>query len=399
MSRHIACILAGLIVAAHDSAARAQVVAAPIGTPVDHPVVSANPDRTAVAWRKGVERFGEALVRGSFRLRGYEVIDHKLPGNHGIDLVAVKRNSAGITTDIRLIEVKTHYGQGTARLGQTKAGQQMSRKWLVERLRALRSTGEQGRALALEISRFHTGQRIPIERLGEVHEVNLRTFTYTIRNPLTMAERAGSMSIERLLNKVALRSHQPFSASWALRHLPHLDQVRQARMGHWLQGSVTTRTMVRVSATPFALLQGKQALRGAGRVFVRAAGPVGTFVAVVLDAHEIYGHVRNYQLGQLSQREFVIAVARSGGGIAGATAGAAGGAWAGAQLGALGGPCAWVTVPAGAVIGGVIGGIAGHLGGSYAAEAATQAWYESLDSIVKEEINHWVKATGNPFAN
>jgi hypothetical protein len=132
---------------------------------------------------------------------------------------------------------------------------------------------------------------------------------------------------------------------------------------------------------------------------MRAAGPIGAFAAVAMDAHEIYGHVRDYQLGKISQSEFIIAISRSGGGLAGATAGAAGGAWAGAQLGALGGPWAWITVPAGSIIGGFIGGIGGYFGGSYVGEATAKAWYQSLDQNVKNHVNDWVKNTGNPFAN
>ena len=85
---------------------------AAVTTAVDHPLFAAQPIRTAGAWRKGVERFGETLAHGSLRLRGYEVINMKLPGNHGIDLIAVKRSADGTVADIRLVEVKTHYGAG-----------------------------------------------------------------------------------------------------------------------------------------------------------------------------------------------------------------------------------------------------------------------------------------------
>src|SRR5205807_1926076 len=126
----------------------------------------------------------------------------------------------------------THYGSGRPHLGRTDVGQQMSRQWLADRLRALRASGEQGRRLALDISRFRRAEGIPLERLGEIHDVNLRTGKYTIRNPITMAERAGPMSIERLLNRVSTHSAQPASQSWAMRHLSQFDQLRQARMGN-----------------------------------------------------------------------------------------------------------------------------------------------------------------------
>lgn len=398
MTKCMPWIAAGLFVIAHGATTHAQAVLAPVAGPVDHPLVAAHPVRTPGAWRQGVGRFGENLAGSSLRLRGYEVIDMKLPGNRGIDLVAVKRTAAGSIADIRLIEVKTHYGNSKAHLGQTRVGTQMSRQWLADRLRALRASGQQGRKLAQEISRFHRAERIPLERLGEVHDVNLRTGRYTIRNPVSKAERAGSMSIERLLNRVSSHSTQPVSQTWAMRHLSQFEQLRQSRMGNWLGASSSRRALHRVSSTQIVLLEGKQALRGARRGLVRAAGPVAGVVAVAMDAYEIYGHVRDYRLGKLSQQEFVISLASSGGGIAGALAGAAGGAWVGAQIGALGGPWAWVTVPVGGVIGGALGGVAGYFGGSYVGEFSARAWYASLDRNVRERVSEWLKDAPAPPA-
>ncbi len=135
MTRYVAWIAAGLLVIVHGAPVKAQGIVAPVTSPVDHPLVAAHPVRTAGVWRQGVGRFGESLAGGSLRLRGYEVIDMKLPGNQGIDLVAVKRSAAGSVADLRLIEVKTHYGSSKPHLGQTRVGTQMSREWLADRLR------------------------------------------------------------------------------------------------------------------------------------------------------------------------------------------------------------------------------------------------------------------------
>lgn len=398
MIRQIAWIAAGFFVAAHGTALHAQVVMAPVASPVDHPLVAGHPVRTAGAWRQGVGRFGESLATGSLRLRGYEVIDLKLPGNRGIDLVAVKRSASGTVTDIRLVEVKAHSGKSGPRLAQTRVGTQMSRQWLADRLRALRSSGEQGRKLALEISRFRRAEGIPLERLGEVHDVNLRTGKYTIRNPVSMAVRAGPMSIERLLNRVSSHSTQPWQA-WAMRHLSQFDQLRHARMGNWLNAGSSTRGLDRVSRTQLVLLEEKIYLRGPRRGLLRAAGRVAFFVAFANDADEIYGLVRDYRLGKLSQKELIIALAPIGGGFAGAYGGAYGGAWVGAQIGALGGPWAWATVPVGVIAGGVIGGAAGFFGGSYAGEYEAQAWYGSLERNVRERVNVWLKEAPYPMGN
>lgn len=396
MTRSATWIAAGLAVAALTATAHAQAVTAPVASPVDHPLLTGQPVRTAGAWRKGVERFGETLAGGSLRLRGYEVVDAKLPGNRGIDLVAVKRGPAGTVTDVRLIEVKTRYGQGRPRLGMTRDGLQTSRTWFAARLLALRSAGEPGRKLALEISRFRRAEGIPLERLGEVHDVNLRTGRYTVRDPVGMAGRAGPVSIERLLGHVSGHSAQPASRAWATRHLSQLDQLRQARMGNWLSAGPPARAFDRVSSAPIVLLEEAQARRGARRGLVRAAGRVAVVVAVAADAYDIYGHARDYRLGHLSRQQFAAALARSAGGIAGAWAGAAGGAWVGVQVGALGGPWAWVTVPVGGVVGGAVGGVAGYLGGSHAGEFTARAWYGSLDGGVRERVSGWLKETPHP---
>ena len=132
---------------------------------------------------------------------------------------------------------------------------------------------------------------------------------------------------------------------------------------------------------------------------VRAASRFAVVVALAMDAYEIHGHVRDYRIGKLSQQGFVVALARSGGGIAGAWAGTTGGAWVGMQIGSLGGPWAWVTVPAGGVVGGAIGGVAGYFGGSYAGEFTAQAWYGSLDRNVRDRVSGWLKETTNPVGN
>jgi hypothetical protein len=126
------------------------------------------------------------------------------------------------------------------------------------------------------------------------------------------------VSIQGLLKRVSSHSTQPVYQAWAMRHLSQFDQLRQARMGDWLNASSSTRAFDRVSSSRLALLEEKQALRGARRGLVRAAGRVAIVVAVAMDAYEIYGHVRDYRLGKLSQQEFISALAHSGGGIAGA---------------------------------------------------------------------------------
>lgn len=399
MNRCSVWITAGLLIGVDSATVHGQPVIAPVSKPVDHPHVAAFGSRTSAAWRQGMELFGESLATGLLRLRGYEVIDMKLPGNRGIDLVAIKRTPDGIVSDIRLVEVKTHYRRGKSLLKQTRVGTQMSRQWLADRLRGLRERGPEGKKLALEISRFRRASGIPIEQLGEIHDINLQTGKYTILNPINGAERAGPMSIERLLKRISERLRDPVYKEWATRHLTRVDDIRRARMLTWLSASSSTRAFDRVSRTRIFLLEKKMALRGVRRALVRAASRVAAVIAVAMDAIEIYSQVREYRLGKVSQQEFVTSLARIGGGIVGATVGAAGGAYVGSLIGSLGGPAAPITVPLGSIIGTVVGGAAGYFGGASCGEFAAQMWYGSLDKSVRERVSAWLRETPVPAGN
>ena len=51
-------------------------------------------------------KFGESFVCENLRASGYEVYDANLH-EHGIDLIAVKRDVTGAVKEVRLVEVKT----------------------------------------------------------------------------------------------------------------------------------------------------------------------------------------------------------------------------------------------------------------------------------------------------
>ncbi len=398
MRRNALWISVGLLLA-NASLVLAQGVAMPVCPPVDHPVVVTNPVRTSAVWRKNVEGFGEDLIRNTMELRGYKMQNIKLPGNHGIDLFALKRNPAGQIVDLKIIEAKAHYGKGMPHLGQTISGKQMSRKWLADRLRALRNAGGEGKTLARDISHFQKEQGLSILQLAEVHDINLRTGRYTIRDPITLRARSGPMSIEKLLKNVASRTRNLQIRAWSVRHLDRFDRILQARMQNWLGGSARSRVFGRLFGSRLVAVASKLSLRGAGRCLARCAGPIGLAVAIAMDANEMYGHVRDYQRGSISRRECYIALASSGGGIAGAWAGAAGGAWAGGGIGAVVGVVLFdeITIPVGAFVGGVAGGIGGYFCGSCAGDAAARAFYGKLDEKVRNQVNQWVVNTGNPF--
>lgn len=391
MIRHLNKVVVGLLVTLVAGSVHAQAVLPPVPNPVDHPCFQAPQVRNPAAWRKGLEGFGESLARTRLQVSGYEVLPSKLPGNRGIDLIAVKRNAAGTLTDVRLVEVKTRYDGSKPSLARTTHGPQTSRQWLASRLRDLRSMGEEGRKLALEISRYRKAKGVPIEALCEVHDINLGTGTYTIREPVSLTKREGPFSIESELRRISKEASSPQWREWATRHQEQFERVRQARMANWLSGSSSTRSLAKVSGSQIGIL-GKVVphLCQAGRVFLRVAGPIAVAAGAAMEAYDLYVKIRAYQEGKISQRELAKEVARTVGGAAGAAAGA----WIGGKIGAIvGGPFAWITGPAGAVV----GGITGYIIGSRAAEAITEGWYSALDAAVRQEVEKWLKETPNPF--
>ncbi|MEI8321441.1 MAG: hypothetical protein WCG05_05520 [Alphaproteobacteria bacterium] len=61
---------------------------------------------------------------------GYQILESKLPGNRGIDVVAIKRHPNGDIKDILVVESK-YRTSGNVKLPHTKnAGQQMSDGWI-----------------------------------------------------------------------------------------------------------------------------------------------------------------------------------------------------------------------------------------------------------------------------
>ncbi len=277
----------------------------------------------------------------------------------------------------------------------TKNGIQMSRDWLAEWLRKLRNSGKANRALAKEISDFVKVHKIPITTLGEVHDINLRSGKYTVRNPLTMTERSGPMSIERLLGNIASRSRNQEISVWAKRNLAQLDQIRMARMKSWLTEGRNARALNSVTTRKVVTQITKQSAKAGERAFLRAAGPIGIAVAASIDVYEVYEHVRDFRAGKISNREMNISVTSSIAGIYGAWQGARVGMQVGGGIGSLGGPKGQVL---GAAVGGAIGGVLGYKGAATVGESAASAYYRNLDKPVKNELDIWFIKTSQPLS-
>lgn len=88
----------------------------------------------------------ESYVKKELEKTGHEVLDAKLPGNTGIDILAVKRDENGNVVDVLVVECKAT-GQDSVnkpKLSNTKAGKQLESSWIAEKMRKMY---EQGGAL------------------------------------------------------------------------------------------------------------------------------------------------------------------------------------------------------------------------------------------------------------
>lgn len=376
------------------------------GPLVDHPVAHPATSRSAGNWRTSVGAWGENMADQTLRLRGFNQIHEiKHGANNGIDRIAVKRGLSGRIKDVRFVEVKTTRSS-KPKLGQTRyGGRQMSRRWLAANLRIMRNSGDPAlKKLALDISRYRKAAGIPIESMGEVTHINTKTGKLTgyASDGRTMRY---SQSMERMLKNIQARAGSKAARNWATRALAGLDQINASSMSDYLGKTATQQSkrslLSRSSqnartgkvARSAVLRQSKNDL--ASTIIKRSAGRIAIFVAVAVDAKEIFDVEYAYRNGAISVRQRNIRLASTVGGMSGAFAGASTGAIAGAWIGGLGGPIAWITVPAGGLVGGVIGGIGGYFGGSAVAGYGATAWYDSIDSSVRDKFElSWLNNNG-----
>ena len=164
-------------------------------------------------------------------------------------------------------------------------------------------------------------------------------------------------------------------------------------MSSWLGNTSAQQTKSSILATSGSLQNGlRRGLLNQSRqvaitkVLVRAPGPIAVFVALAVDAKEIADVELAYRSGKISLSQRNIAHASAVGGLTGFIAGGMAGGATGAWVGAFGGPFAEITVPAGAIIGATIGGVGGYVAGSAVAGYVATAWYDSIDSKLRDRF-------------
>ena len=373
---------------------------------VDHPVTVPTNVRSASLWRSGTGAWGEHFAEQTLRLRGFqEIHEFKFGSNGGIDRVAVKRAANGKIVDALFLEVKVSLGNGP-KLGQTRyGGQQLSEPWLRRNLLNWKRSGDPlHRQLAEEIFDFQKSSGRTLESFAEVVHVNPETNKVTGYMADGKTEKY-SESVERLLKNIQKRASSKSDRRWATRHLAAWDQIRSSRMSSWLGKTTSQQSKTSILATSGSLQNGvrrgllNQSRRVAmTKILVRAAGPIAVVVGLAIDAKELADVELAYQRGQISLRQRNISHASTVGGLSGAFAGGWAGGATGAWVGAFGGPFAEITVPAGAIIGATIGGVGGYIAGSAVAGYAATAWYDSIDSKVRDRFEkEWLSLRAPVF--
>jgi len=406
MQRVLLILLFSAFVATSPATLLAQGRVFESGPLVDHPVSHPIASRSSGTWRTSVGAWGENFSDQVLRLRAFnEIHEVKYGANNGIDRIAVKRSPTGQIKDVRFVEVKTTRSS-RPKLGNTQyGGRQMSRRWLAANLRIMRNSGDPSlRSLALDISRFRKAADVSIESMGEVMHVNSRTGRLTGYAADGRTMRYGQ-SIERHLKNIQTKAGSTIARNWATRGLAEFDQIRAKGMTDYLGKTAAQQSRRSIVSTSSKNIGAARSARSAvlrqsrskvaTTILKRSAGRVAVFIAVAMDAKEIFDVEYAYRNGTISVRQRNIQLASTVGGMGGAFAGASGGMVAGAWVGTIGGPFAWVTVPVGGFLGGVIGGIGGYFGGSALANYGATAWYESIDGSVREEFEiRWLNDNG-----
>lgn len=320
-------------------------------------------------YKQGVGGFAETASEAMLRRRGFsEIRTFNNPSGHGLDRIAFKYDSAGQLLDARLVEAKYN----SARLGQTKSGRQMSRQWMLDRLKELRNSGPAGRDAARKLRQVTKMRRVPIAALGEVFQLEPNG-RYTLLDN-TGETVKGTGRLEKLLGRMT--SHGPEAMQdWAQSTTARLPDIKTTTHASFIRDVTSPRLAATRAARQAIATKGTKSVikttsHCVAKVLVRAAGPVGLAVGVVIDGYDLYVVFDDFTAGRITQEQMIIQVAGIGGGIVGAGAGAFLGAKTGAVIGLIGGPVAWITVPVAAVLGGALGGVLGYFWGKELGETA-----------------------------
>ena len=90
----------------------------------------------------------ETQVEKMLQRLGFQILESKLKSNHGIDLLAVKRNEIGEVEKVFVVECKaTGKSDKTVTLAKTKAGKQLSSTWIAKKIADMYKQGAKNKNL------------------------------------------------------------------------------------------------------------------------------------------------------------------------------------------------------------------------------------------------------------
>jgi RHS repeat-associated protein len=91
--------------------------------------------------------------KNELRAQGYSILPSKVGPGNGPDIIAVKRDASGAVVEMRIEECKAN----SSKLGQTKAGPQMSDPWLAANVAKMKKKGGATAQTAQAIEDFESG--------------------------------------------------------------------------------------------------------------------------------------------------------------------------------------------------------------------------------------------------
>jgi hypothetical protein len=294
---------------------------------------------------KLAEGIGEEGARAMAREKGYEMVfdglGRLLP--QGPDQVYRGRDGWVITVEAK---------GGTGELGRAYGFTQGTPEWAVESAKRVLRSGRAStaeRAAAEEVLRAASRGRLDVQVIRTRHILGEPVAAVLERSSL-VTDQAVALAREALLDL------ERVGAGAARQSGQAVDDI--------------ARTVAATSEAGEACILSK-ALPAASMALLVG----GALADASLRGYEAYDVEKQYQRGEIDDRERVIAHARNGAGMAGG--------WCGAlALGSQGAAWGSVLGPGGAAVGGIVGGVGGYLGGEKVAEGAVEIGSEVIYSGV-----------------
>ncbi|MBX3400766.1 MAG: hypothetical protein KF873_18685 [Gemmataceae bacterium] len=337
-----------------------------------HPVQrSSSPN----GWNRALGQHGESLVRNFERAGGKEVFNLNV-GEHGIDGLVRSKLPDG-RVEYRVIEVKTLQNGTDFQLNDTKAGKQLSRQWIEDRLAtaaAQHPNSEARKAAAEALEQFRTN---PAAIKAELHGVSIGDNRYVVKavDPATAAIKGevANARVTDVLKNLSERASSEDVRRLARGQLAEFDQLQTAVKPRVVKGDEFAREMGKLAGVEEKQVSGavqeatehikapgqSRWVKAGGKVFKfvgKAAGPAGVVIEVVVYSAEAAEIEQKCERGELTREQADAEKTKLAAHTAVTAGGAVGGALTGATIGTF------ICPGVGTVMGGIVGAVAGCVG-------------------------------------